>query len=206
MSPSVSFEQAASLPIAGCTALQGLRDVGKIQSGEKVLVNGAGGGVGSFAVQLAKVFGAEVTAVTSALKLDAAKAMGADYVVDYTREDFTSNGKKYDAIIDMGATHSWKDIKRALAEDGEWLLVGGVRILPVVTSLLGAKIQAPFTRQKVRLVPAKARKEDLTVLDELVSSGKIAPVIDRTFPLSQIREAVARLESGEAAGKVVITM
>ncbi len=204
-----SFEKAAAVPIAAVTALQGIRDTGRIQPGEKVLINGAGGGVGTFAVQLAKDAGAEVTAVTKTKNMEMVRAIGAHHVIDYTRDDFTKNGLRYDAIFDLGATHRLSDIRRALTKEGRWLIVGGAneaQWFRLIGDLLKAIAQAPFVSQKVKVVPARARKEQLTVLQELLEAGRITPFIDRTYPLSDVAEAMRYLEGGQVAGKVVVTV
>jgi NADPH:quinone reductase-like Zn-dependent oxidoreductase len=208
-SANVSFEQAAALPVACVTALQGLRDKAKVQAGQKVLINGAGGGVGSFAVQIAKMFGAEVTAVTTTKKIGMVRAAGADYVIDYTREDFTASGKKYDMIFDLGVTHSWSDVKRVMSRDGAWLFVGGVvenGLMRPFIELFKGFMQSTFATQKVQLVSGRVTRDDLILMDKLVSEGKVAPVIDSTYPLTDVAKAVTRVERGLAAGKVVITV
>jgi NADPH:quinone reductase-like Zn-dependent oxidoreductase len=200
-----SFEDAASVPIAGVTALQGLRDKGRIQSGQKVLVDGASGGVGTFAVQIAKSFGAEVTAVCSTSKIDTARSLGADHVIDYTREDFTKNGQRYDLILGANAHRSIFDYRRALTQDGIYVAVGGG--LP---QIFGAMLLAPLLsrigRKKVRFFIAKINPEDLVFLKDLLEAGKVTPVIDRRYPLSDTAEALRYLAEGHSHGKVVITV
>ncbi len=208
-SASVSFEHAAALPVACVTALQGLRDKGRVKAGQKVLINGAGGGVGTFAVQIVKLFGAEVTAVTRTGKLDMVRAIGADHVVDYTREDFTRNGKKYDVIFDLGATHSWLDMNRVMASGGVWLFVGGVTeggLMRPVVELLKGLAQSPFVSQKVKVVSPRLTRDDLKFMDKLVADAKVSPVIDSTYSLTDAAEAIRRVEQGFAGGKVVITV
>jgi len=194
----LTFEQAAAVPLAGFTALQGLRDKGKIQAGQKVLINGASGGVGHFAVQIAKSFGTEVTGVCSTRNLDMARSIGADHVIDYTKEDFTRTGQRYDLIFDAVGNRSVSDYKRALAPNGICSVAGFTslsRLFQIM--LLGGK--------KVGLMEtAKANKKDLLILKELLDAGKIAPVIDRQYPLSETAEAIRYLETGRARGKVVI--
>ena len=204
---NVTFEQAAAVPVAAYTALQGLRDVGGIQAGQEVLINGASGGVGTFAVQIAKVLGANVTGVTSTKNLDLIRSIGADRVIDYTREDFTKTGRRYDLIFDVAGNHSLSACKRALKPRGTLVLAGqtGRRehsILPFFkTSLL-----KPFVRYRLRTFIAKRKKEDLTTLKEYLETGKIRPVIDRTYPLREVPEAMRYLGTLHARGKVVITM
>jgi len=207
--PSISFEQAAAIPVAGITALQGLRDRGEIKPGQKVLINGAGGGVGTFAVQIAKTLGANVTAVTSTKNLDMVRSLGADFVIDYLRDDFTKSGQRYDAILDMGATHSWPDIRRALTSDGRWLLVGAVTSegwLRPMGTLLKAIAQSPFVSQKSRIVPARVTAGDLVVMGGYVEAGKIKPEIEKTYSLADAAHALRHVEEGRARGKVVITI
>jgi len=201
---NISFEDAAAVPVAALTALQGLRDKGRIQRGHKVLVDGASGGVGTFAVQIAKSFGAEVTAVCSTRNVDTARSIGADQVIDYTQEDFTKNGRRYDLIIAANAYHSIFDYKRALSSKGIYVIAGGGgaqmlqgMFLGPLLSLIGSK--------KMRFFIAKLDKTDLVLLKDLLAAGKIVPVIDRRYPLSDVAEALRYLEEGHARGKVVIT-
>ncbi len=206
---NVSFEQAAATPIAGCTALQALRDKGQIKPGQKVLINGAGGGVGTFAVQIAKLLGAEVTAVTSTKNLELVRSLGADHTVDYTREDFTRAGKRYDAILELGANHSWSDIRRSLTSDGKWLFVGAVATrgwLRPLGTLVKALAQSPFVSQKIQLVPARVTRDDLVVMSEFLEAGKIEPAIEKTYSLADVAQALRHVEQGHAGGKVVITI
>jgi NADPH:quinone reductase-like Zn-dependent oxidoreductase len=206
---NLSFEQAAAVPLAAVTALQGLRDHGRVQPGQKVLVVGAAGGVGSFAVQLAKWLGAEVTGVCSTAKVDLVRSLGADHVVDYTREDVTRGGRTYDLVFQLAGTASPSDLRRALAPRGTLLLSSGEsdgRLIGPVDRIIKALLLAPFVRQ--RLVPfvAKRSAEDLQLITELIEAGKVTPVIDRTYPLSDVPEAIRHLEQGHARGKVVITV
>jgi NADPH:quinone reductase-like Zn-dependent oxidoreductase len=202
---NISFEDAAAVPVAAISALQGLRDKGRIQRGQKVVVDGASGGVGTFAVQIAKSFGAEVTAVCSTRNVDTARSIGADHVIDYTREDFTQSGQRYDLIIAANAYHSIFDYKRALSQDGIYVMAGGgwaqvfqAMLLGPLLSLIGSKKMCNFV--------AKLNKKDLVLLKELLEAGKVTPVIDRSYPLSDVPEAIRYLEEGHARGKVVITM
>jgi NADPH:quinone reductase-like Zn-dependent oxidoreductase len=200
---NISFEDAAAVTVAAITALQGLRDKGRIQRGQKVLVDGASGGVGTFAVQIAKSFGAEVTAVCSTRNVDTARSIGADHVIDYTREDFTKSGQRYDLILGANAYHSIFDYRRALSQDGIYVLVGGglarifqAMLLAPLLSLLGSK--------KTRFFIANINQKDLVFLKELIEAGKVVPVIDRRYPLSDAAEALRYLEERHAQGKVVL--
>jgi NADPH:quinone reductase-like Zn-dependent oxidoreductase len=208
---NITFEQAASVPIAAITALQGLRDKGKIQPGQKVLINGASGGVGTFAVQIAKSFGADVTGVCSTRNLDMVRSLGADHVIDYTKEDFTKNGQRYDLILDNVGTQPLSGFRRVLNPNGILVMIGGGG--PNDGGLIGplgrpvkALLLSPFVSQKMGMLMAELNKKDLTILGDLMQSGKVTPVIDRTYPLSQIAEAIRYLEQGHARGKVVITV
>lgn len=202
----LSFEAAAAVPVAAVTALQGLRDKGRIQEGHKVLVDGASGGVGTFAVQIAKSFGAEVTAVCSTNKLDRARSLGADQVIDYTREDFTQSGQRYDLILAANAYHhSIFDYRRALSPNGIYVLAGGGGVQLLQGLLLGPLLSRMGSK-KMRFVAAKPNQKDLVVLKDLLETGKVVPVIDRTYPLSDVPEALRYLEEGHARGKVVITI
>ncbi|MGO9896102.1 MAG: NAD(P)-dependent alcohol dehydrogenase [Bryobacteraceae bacterium] len=202
---NISFEDAAAVPIAAITALQGLRDKGRIQRGQKVLVDGASGGVGTFAIQIAKSFGAEVTAVCSTRNVDTARSIGADHVIDYTRRDFTQSGQRYDLIIGANAYHSIFNYRRALSRDGIYVMVGGgltqvfqFMLLGPFLSLIGSK--------KMRFFIANINKKDLVFLKDLLAAGRVVPVIDRRYPLSDTAEALRYLEEGHAQGKVVITV
>jgi NADPH:quinone reductase-like Zn-dependent oxidoreductase len=205
----VSFEEAAATPVAGVTALQGLRDKGKIQQGEKVLINGAGGGVGTFAVQVAKLLGADVTAITRAENLDMVRSIGADRVIDYNREDFTTGSERYDVIFDMGANRSFAELRRVLSKDGRWLIVGGVISngwLGPLGRVAGGIARSRFVSQKVQLVSARLTADDLATLANFLSAGKIRPVIETTFPLNDVGKALDHVEKGRVKGKVVVTM
>src|SRR2546426_4096421 len=201
-----SFEESAAVPIAGFTALQALRDHGHIKPGQKVLVNGAGGGVGSFAVQIAKSFGAEVTAVTNTGNLDMVRSLGADHVVDYTKEDYTKKGQRYDLICDIGASHSISEYKRVMNPNGIFVLVGMRDV--IIRRLLSFVIRARLSRgdKKFRFFVAKSNSEDLVTLKELMEAGKIMPVIDRRYPLDETAQAIRYFEEGHTRGKIVITM
>jgi len=211
LKPAAStFEQAAATPISGLTALQGIRDVGKVQPGQKVLIIGAAGGVGTFAVQIAKAFGAEVTGVCSTSKVELVRSIGADHVIDYTREDFTQSGKLYDMILDTGGRRSLSTLRKALAPKGTLVIVGGEGGGKILGGFDRQIFRAPLVSlfaggQALRPLVAKELVEDLLVLKELIESGKVTPVIDRTFPLSQAPEAIRYLAEGHARGKVVVT-
>ena len=206
---NVTFEQAAAVNVAAISALQGLRDKGQIQRGQKVLINGAAGGVGTFAVQIAKAFGADVTGVCSTRNVDMVRSIGADEVVDYTQEDFTKSGQRYDLILDMIGNHSFSERRSALAPKGTLVLVGGPdegRWLGPLPGLLKTVVLSRFVSQKLLPFLAHLSKDDLIVMRELLESGKVAPVIDRSYPLSDVPEAIRYLEEGHARGKVVIAM
>jgi NADPH:quinone reductase-like Zn-dependent oxidoreductase len=206
---NLSFEQAAAIPTSALAALHGLRDAGKVKPGQRVLINGASGGVGTFAVQIAKAMGAHVTAVCSTRNVDQARSLGADEVIDYTREDFTRRGKRYDLILDVAASGSLSSRTRVLEPGGTLVGVGsadGSGMASIVAGLLEAAVRSRFGRQKMPFFLAKNSKEDLIVLKELIEAGKVTPVIDRTYPLSETAEAIRYLEEGHARGKVVITV
>ena len=202
---NISFEDAAAVPMAAITALQGLRDKGRIQPGHKVLVDGASGGVGTFAVQIAKSFGAEVTAVCSTRNVDTARSIGADHVIDYTREDFTQSGQCYDLIMAANAYHSIFDYRRALSRDGIFVMVGGGWIQILQAMLLGPFLSR-IGSKKMRFFIAKINTKDLVFLKDLLEAGKVVPVIDRRCPLSEVAEALRYLGEKHAQGKVVITV
>ena len=193
------------MPMAAVTALQGLRDKGEIQPGQKVLINGASGGVGTFALQIAKAFGAEVTAVCSTGKLEMVRAIGADHVIDYTQADFTQNGQRYDLILAANGYHSISDYKRALSPKGIYVMAGGSTAQMFQAMLLGPWISMTGSK-KVRNFLAGPNQKDLAFLKELFEAGKVVPVIDRWYPLSETAEAIRYLEAGHARGKVVITV
>ncbi len=202
---SLTFEQAAAIPQAGVIALQGIRDQGQVQPGQNVLINGAGGGAGTFAVQLAKIYGAEVTGVDNTGKLDFMRSLGADYVMDYTREDFTKNGKQYDLILDVVAHRSVFAYQRALKPNGSYLAVGGSLATVFQILLLGPWIRRTAGKN-IRLLAVQRNRKDLVSITELCEAGKVVPVIDRRYPLSEVPEALRYLGEGHAKGKVVITV
>jgi len=208
---NVTFQQAASVPIAGVTALQGLRDKGHVQPGKKVLINGASGGVGTFAVQLAKLFGGEVTGVCSTRNLELVRSLGAEHVIDYTKEDFTKGKERYDLILDNVGNQPLSGFRRALNSNGILVMIGGGG--PNDGGLIGpmgrpvkALLMSPFTSQKMGMFMAELTKGDLTTLGDLMQTGKVTPVIDRTYPLREIPDAIRYLEEGHARGKVVINV
>jgi len=203
---SMTFEDAAAVPTAAVVALQNLRDKRPIQPGQKVLINGAGGGVGTFAVQLAKYFGAEVTGVDSTRKLDMLRSIGADHVIDYTQEDFTKNGQHYDLILDVVVHRSIFDYKRALSPKGICVFVGGSMTRVFLNMLLGSLISMTGSKKMGLVMWKPNKKEDLDFLKELLEAGKVVPVIDRRYPLSEVAEALRYLEEGHAQGKIVITL
>ena len=205
----LTFEQAAAVPDSAVTALEGLRDAGKVKSGQRVLIIGAAGGVGTFAVQIAKAFGAEVTGVCSTTETDLVRSIGADHAIDYTREDFANRRQHYDVILDAAGNRSLSHLRRALSPQGTLVIIGGEgggRWFGVGRQLL-ALMLSPFVRQKLRsLFSMERSREDLRFLKKLIESGKVTPVIDMTYPLSKVPEAIRYLEEGYARGKVVITV
>lgn len=207
---NVTFEQAAAVPVAALTALQGLRDKGQLRAGQKVLINGAAGGVGTFAVQLAKSFGAgAVTGVCSTRNVEMVRSIGADQVIDYTREDFTKSGQRYDLMLDCVANHSLSACRRVLYPKGRYIIVGAPKsrwMIGLLARPLKALVLTLFVSQKLVMFIARLKKEDLTTLRELMQAGKITPVIDRRYSLSEVPEAIRYLEEGHARGKVVITL
>jgi NADPH:quinone reductase-like Zn-dependent oxidoreductase len=208
MPAGLTFEQAAAVPTAGQTALQGLRDHGALQAGQRVLIHGAGGGVGTFAVQIAKALGAEVTAVTSTRNEETVRSIGADQVIDYTRHDFTRGTERYDLILDVGGTRRLAAMRRALTPTGRIVMVApqpGQWIGPIIR-ILGAVITTRLGGKSARAFLAQANRDDLLALKELIEAGKVTPVIDRTYPFDLIPEAVGYVEAGHAQGKVVITL
>ena len=205
---NLTFEQAAAVPVAAITALQALRDHGKVAPGQRVLINGASGGVGTFAVQIAKAFGAEVTGVCSTRNLALARELGADHVVDYTREDFTQSSVRYDLIVDLVDNYSPLDYARVLKPDGVLVIVGSASRDPWIgafRAILKPIVYAPFVSQDVKFFVATLNRPDLAVLAELLQAGKLKPVIDRTYEVSDAREAIRYLDEGHARGKVVVS-
>jgi NADPH:quinone reductase-like Zn-dependent oxidoreductase len=206
---TIGFEQAAAVPISGVTALQALRDVGRVQPGQTVLVIGAAGGVGTLAVQMAKAFGAEVTGVCSTSKMDLVRSLGADDVIDYTREDFADGRRRWDAILDTAGRRSLSQLRRAMTRKGTLVIVGGDGGGPWTGGFFRGVLRAPllsiFVGQRLRGLNAKQKREDLQTVAELIESGKVTPVVDRTYPLIEAAEALRYLEQGHPRGKVVVT-
>ncbi|MBI5824148.1 MAG: NAD(P)-dependent alcohol dehydrogenase [Chloroflexi bacterium] len=204
---NISFEQAAAVPTAAITALQGLRDQGKIQAGQKVLINGAAGGVGTFAVQIAKAFGAEVTGVCSTKNVDLIRSLGADHVIDYTKEDFTQSGQRYDVLFDIAGGRTWKEYKRVLSPTANFVIVGGPKsnlVLGPLSHILKIKLTAFGASQKVSFFIAKFTREDLAILRDMIEAGTVKPVVDRTYPLNETADAMRYLGTGHAKAKIVL--
>jgi NADPH:quinone reductase-like Zn-dependent oxidoreductase len=206
---NLSFEQAAAVPLAAMTALQGLRDCGRLQPAQKVLIIGAAGGVGTFAVQIARSLGAEVTGVCSTRNVELVRSLGAEHVIDYTQQDFTRLGQRYDLIFQLAGTHSAMDCRRALTANGTLVLSSGDspnRWIGPIGRILAAVAASPFVSQRIVVLDTKNRAQDLQCLTELIEAGKVTPVIDRTYPLQDAAEAVRYLETGHARGKVVLSV
>jgi NADPH:quinone reductase-like Zn-dependent oxidoreductase len=207
---NLTFEQAAAVPLAAITALQGLRDKGRIQAGQKVLINGASGGVGTFAVQIAKSFGAEVTGVCSTRNVDHVRSIGADHVIDYTQEDFTRTGQRYDLMFDVAGNRTWSDCKPILNEQATWVIVGGRKsnrwIGPLGDGVTRRLASVAGSRKVVSPFLARLNRADLVALQELLEAGKATPVIERRYELTEAREALRYLGAGHAQGKLVITV
>ena len=208
---NITFEQAASIPIAAITALQGLRDKGHAQPGQTVLINGASGGVGTFAVQIAKSFGADVTGVCSTRNVDMVRSLGADHVIDYTKEDFTKGDQRYDVVLDNVGTQPLSGFRRVLTPKGIYVMIGGggpndSQWIGPFGRVINTVVLSPFMSQKMGMMMAQLTKSDLTILGDMMQSGKVKPVIDRTYKLSELPEAIRYLEEGHARGKVVITV
>jgi NADPH:quinone reductase-like Zn-dependent oxidoreductase len=206
---NLSLEQAAVVAISGLTALQAVRDHGRVESGQKVLVIGASGGVGTYAVQLAKAFGAEVTGVCSTTKVDIVRSIGADHVIDYTRDDFAAGEQRYDVVVDIGGNSSLSRLRRALTRKGTLVIAGGEtdgRWLGGSDRQVRALLLSPFVGQKLGTFVSRENHEDMIVLKELIEAGKVTPVIDRTYPLSEVSAAIRYMREGRARGKLVITL
>jgi NADPH:quinone reductase-like Zn-dependent oxidoreductase len=206
---ALTFEQAASIPVAGLTALQAVRDKGKVQPGQRVLINGAAGGVGTFAVQVAKFFGAEVTGVCSGRNVEMVHSIGADKVIDYTQEDFTKGAERYDLIIECVGTTSFSTARRVLNPEGRYVIVGGghdISMMEILASAVKTIVASSVSKQKAVMFMAKSNQPDLTFLAELIATGKMTPVIERTYKLEETPEAVAHLEAGHARGKLVVVL
>lgn len=205
---NLTFEQAAAVPVAALTALQGLRDKGQIQPGQKVLINGASGGVGTFAVQIAKSFGAEVTAVCSTRNVELVRSLGADHVIDYTKEDFTLSNRRYDLMLDVAGSRSWSAIRRILNPQATVVVVGakGNNLLGPLSHIVKLRLAALLSSQKAMFFMANFNTADMRVLRELLESGKITPVIDKCYKLNEIADALGYLGEGHAQGKIVVTL
>ncbi|MCC7189358.1 MAG: NAD(P)-dependent alcohol dehydrogenase [Anaerolineales bacterium] len=205
---NVTFEEAASVPTAGITALQAVRDYGKIQPGQKVLINGASGGVGSFTIQIAKAFGADVTAVCSTQNVEHARRLGADHVIDYAKEDFTRNGQQYDVLINVNGSRSWSAYKRALKPGGIFVLVGGPRtpIIGPLSLLVKVRLAMLGSNRKFAFFVAQFNRKDMQILKDLIESGKVKPFVEKTYSMSRIADAMRHLGMGHAQGKIVVTM
>jgi NADPH:quinone reductase-like Zn-dependent oxidoreductase len=208
---NLTFEQAAAVPLAGNTALVGLRDLARVRPGQRVLVNGASGGVGTFAVQLAKAYGAEVTGVCSTKNVELIRSIGADHIVDYTREDFSRNGRQYDLVFDLVGNRSLTDLRRALAPAGMLILSGGGvskrgSIVGPIGLMVRGQLLSHLVRQPLHILNPTPSRENLAALRELIEAGAITPVIDRTYPLGEVAEAIEYLEVAHARAKVVITL
>jgi NADPH:quinone reductase-like Zn-dependent oxidoreductase len=208
---ALTFEQAAAINIAGITALQAVRDQGKVQPGQKVLINGGSGGVGTFAVQLAKSYGADVTGVCSARNTELVQSLGADHVIDYTKEDFTKGAERYDVVIDNVANHSLSECRKVLTPNGIYVMIGGggaseQGFLGAIGNVMKAGLYSRFVKQKMGFMMAQPSTADLTLLAGMVESGKLKTVIDRTYKLAEVPEAVRYVEEGHARGKVIITV
>jgi NADPH:quinone reductase-like Zn-dependent oxidoreductase len=211
---ALTWEQAAAMTVAGSTALQAVRDHGELQPGQSVLVNGAAGGVGTFAVQIAKALGGEVTGVCSTRNVELVRSIGADHVVDYTVDDFTRGGRRYDLVLQICGNRSLGELRRVLAAEGTLVLVGGGTgreekgdgLLGPLAVMIRGRLLSRFTRQRIRMFITKRRKENLLFLSELVEAGRLVPVIDRTYALADAAEAIRHLETGHARGKVVVTV
>ena len=206
---NITFEQAGCTAIAAMTALQGLRDYGKLQTGQKVLINGASGGVGTFAVQIAKALGAEVTAVCHTRNMELIRSLGADHVIDYTKEDFTRNGKRYDLLLDIAGSHAWRDYKRVLNPNANFVIVGapkGNRAIGPLAHIIPLRLASLRTSQKVTFFMASFKSEDFLLLREMFERGQVKPVVEKTYPLAKISEAMRHLGTGHAKGKIVVTM
>jgi NADPH:quinone reductase-like Zn-dependent oxidoreductase len=207
---NLTFEEAAAVPVAAITALQGLRDKGQIQAGQKVLINGASGGVGTFAVQIAKALGAEVTAVCSTPKIDLVRSLGADHVIDYTHEDFTRSDRRYDLMLDIAGSRSWSECKRVLTPEATLVIVGAKRgngrLLGPLSHVIKVRLASVPSSQKVVFYITKLDKPDLAVMRELLESGKVRPVVERRYELTEVADAFRYLGEGHAQGKLVVTV
>ncbi len=205
---NITFEQAGSVAVAAMTALQALRDYGNLQAGQKVLINGASGGVGTFTVQIAKALGAEVTAVCSSQNVELIRALGADHVIDYTKEDFTRNGKRYDVFIDIVGSRSWRECKRVLNPNAHFVIVGGKKgkVIGPLSHVINIRLAALGSSQKVAFFVASFKREDFLLLNDMLKSGQVKPVVEKSYPLEKISDAMRHLGTGHAKGKIVVTI
>lgn len=206
---NITFEQAGGVATAAITALQGLRDHGKLQAGQKVLINGASGGVGTFAVQIAKALGAEVTAVCSTRNVELIRSLGADHVIDYTKEDFTHNGKRYDLLLDIAGSRPWRESKRVLTPSARYVIVGapkGNQVIGPLGFIIKTRLGALGASQKVIFFVANFKREDFLLLKDMFERGQVKPVVEKSYPLEKISEAMRHLGTGHAQGKIVVTM
>ncbi|MCB0185942.1 MAG: NAD(P)-dependent alcohol dehydrogenase, partial [Caldilineaceae bacterium] len=203
---NLTFAQAAAVPEAAVTALQALRDHGQLQAGQKVLINGASGGVGHFAVQIAKALGAEVTGVCSTRKMEMVRSIGADHVIDYTQEDFTQNGQQYDLILAVGGDVPLSAYRRALRPEGRYVMIGGSSMKQLFQAMLLGPWLSMTGKQKLGLMLVKPTQADLAFVAELLETGKVVPVVDKTYPFAELPDAIRYLEAGRAQGKVVINV
>lgn len=206
---NITFEQAGSAGVAAMTALQGLRDHGKLQAGQKVLINGASGGVGTYAVQIAKTLGAEVTAVCSPRNVELVRSLGADHVIDYTKADFTRNGQHYDLLLDIAGSRPWREVRRVLKPDAHYVIVGapkGNKIIGPLGFIIRTRLSALNASQKIVFFVAKFTREDFLLLNEWFQSGKVKPFVEKTYPLEKISDAMQHLGTGHAQGKIVVTI
>jgi NADPH:quinone reductase-like Zn-dependent oxidoreductase len=206
---NITFEQAGSVGIAGMTALQGLRDHGKLQAGQKVLINGASGGVGTYAVQIGKALGAEVTAVCSPRNVELVRSLGADHVIDYTKADFTRSGQRYDLLLDIAGSRPWREVRRVLKPDAHYVIVGapkGNQVIGPLGFIIKTRLSALRASQKIAFFVAKFEREHLLLLNDWFVSGKVKPFVEKTYPLEKISDAMRHLGTGHARGKIVVTM
>ena len=206
---SVTFEQAGSIGVAAMTALQGLRDHGKLQAGQKVLINGASGGVGTYAVQIAKALSAEVTAVCSPRNVELIRSLGADHVLDYTKEDFTRNGQRYDLLLDIAGSRPWREVRRVLKPDAHYVIVGapkGNKVIGPLGFIIKTRLSALRASQTIVFFVAKFIREDFLLMNQWLESGQVKPFVEKTYPLEKIADAMHHLGTGHARGKIVVTV
>jgi NADPH:quinone reductase-like Zn-dependent oxidoreductase len=206
---NITFEQAGSVGVAAMTALQGLRDHGKLQAGQKVLINGASGGVGTYAVQIAKALGAEVTAVCSPRNVELVRSLGADHIIDYTKEDFTRNGQRYDLLLDIAGSRPWREVRRVLKPDAHYVIVGapkGNKVIGPLGFIIKTRLSALRASQRIVFFIAKFEREDFLLMNQWFGSGKVKPFVEKIYPLKKITDAMHHLGTGHAKGKIVVTI